>query len=276
MGLEGIVSKKADARYVQARSASWVKVKRVEIATFVVIGFLSNMPKRASSLILAEERDGELVYACRVGSGIGDDKARELYAALSKIERATPVGDGPADAGRALGRAERGPPRSATAAARAATRRGRRCFMSFAAAAEGASRRKALKPRLVGDRDLAAIHLTNPEREIFAGSGVTKLDLALYYARVGDWLLPELLRRPVTMIRCPSGDTEGLLLPAPRLRRPAAGRRDRSSSPTRRGAPPSSPSPSRRAILGLTAVRRGRVPPLGLHGSTIRSIPTGW
>ena len=62
--------------------------------------------------------------------------------------------------------------------------------------------------KLVRDRDLAAITLTNPEREIFAGSGVTKLDLALYYARVGDWLLPELLRRPVTMFRCPTGEAK--------------------------------------------------------------------
>ena len=84
MGLEGIVSKRTDARYVQARSASWVKVKRVDIGAFVVIGFLSNLPRSASSLILAEERDGELVYACRVGSGISDAKARELYADLSK------------------------------------------------------------------------------------------------------------------------------------------------------------------------------------------------
>jgi bifunctional non-homologous end joining protein LigD len=69
---------------------------------------------------------------------------------------------------------------------------------------------KAVKPRLVGDRDLASIHLTNPQREMFAGSGVTKLDLAIHYARVGDWLLPELLRRPVTVIRCPSGDIKDL------------------------------------------------------------------
>jgi bifunctional non-homologous end joining protein LigD len=69
---------------------------------------------------------------------------------------------------------------------------------------------KALKPKLIGDRDLAAITLTNPEREMFAGSGVTKLDLALYYARVGDWLLPELLNRPVTIVRCPTGDIKDL------------------------------------------------------------------
>src|SRR5205807_6589735 len=65
---------------------------------------------------------------------------------------------------------------------------------------------RSIKPKLVTDRDLAAVQLTNPEREIFAGSGVTKLDLALYYARVGDWLLPELPRRPSTIFRCPSGD----------------------------------------------------------------------
>ena len=208
MGLEGIVSKKADARYVQGRTASWLKVKRVEIGRFVVIGYLANLPRTVSSLILAEERGGELVYACRVGSGIGDAKGRELHAMLAASARDAPVTPVPrtpgahwveprwtaevgyrsrsaGDAPRApvlMGVAPRAPPRAASAA----------------------------KPRLIGDRDLAAIHLTNPQREMFAGSGVSKLDIALYYARVGDWLLPELLRRPVTVIRCPSGDAKDL------------------------------------------------------------------
>jgi DNA ligase D len=208
MGLEGIVSKKADARYVQARSASWVKVKRVEVGTFVIIGFLSNMPNCVSSLVLAEERDGELVYACRAGSGISDDKGRALYAALSNLERDAPVVDVPRD------QIPRTPvthwvepsftaeigyrSRSSTDAPRAPV------FMSFAAQPTR-SAAKAVKPRLVTDRDLAGVQLTNPEREIFAGSGVSKLDLAIYYARVGDWLLPNLLRRPVTIYRCPTG-----------------------------------------------------------------------
>lgn len=208
MGIEGIVSKRADARYVQARSSSWVKVKRVEVGDFVVIGFLSNMPRSASSLILAEERDGELVYACRVGSGISDVTARELYAALSKAERETPVTASPRTAGahwvEPLWSAEIGyRSRSTRNAPRAPV------LLSYTPReAQGPVR--ALKPRLVGDRELAAIHLTNPQREMFAGSGVTKLDLALYYARVGDWLLPELLRRPVSVLRCPSGDIKDL------------------------------------------------------------------
>jgi bifunctional non-homologous end joining protein LigD len=204
MGLEGIISKRADARYVQARSDSWVKVKRVEIADFVVIGFLSNMPGAASSLVLAEERDGELVYACRVGSGIGDAKARELYAALSGHELATPVVPVPKTPGahwvEPAFQIELGfRSRSAQNAPRAPV------LLGFSERATEPPPR-AVKPRLIGDRELAAIHLTNPEREIFSGSGVTKLDVALYYARVGDWLLPELLRRPVTVVRCPTGE----------------------------------------------------------------------
>ena len=91
MGLEGIVSKKADARYVQGRTQTWQKVKRVDVGTFTIVGFLSNMPRNVSSLLIAEERDGELVYASRVGSGISEEKARELYATLSKAVRQTPV-----------------------------------------------------------------------------------------------------------------------------------------------------------------------------------------
>ena len=68
-----------------------MKAKRVEIAPFVVIGFMSNMPKAVSSLVLAEERNGELVYASRVGSGIGDAKGRELYRTLSPLVVAKPV-----------------------------------------------------------------------------------------------------------------------------------------------------------------------------------------
>jgi bifunctional non-homologous end joining protein LigD len=40
---------------------------------------------------------------------------------------------------------------------------------------------------------------------MFGAGGPTKLELVLYYARVGDWMLPELVNRPVSLVRCPSG-----------------------------------------------------------------------
>ncbi|HTX48818.1 MAG TPA: DNA ligase D [Caulobacteraceae bacterium] len=208
MGLEGIVSKRLDARYVQARSPSWVKVKRIEIAPFVIVGFLTNLPKTVSSLLLAEERDGKLVYAGRAGSGIGDAKGREFFDAFAGDERSTPVIPVPKTPAahwiEPKWVAEIGyRSRSAQNSPRAPV------FMGYARRPD-ASVRKAVKPKLIGDRDLAGVTLTNPEREMFAGSGVTKLDVALHYARVGDWALPELLRRPVTLIRCPTGDIKDL------------------------------------------------------------------
>jgi DNA ligase D-like protein (predicted ligase)/DNA ligase D-like protein (predicted 3'-phosphoesterase) len=179
MGLEGIVSKKADSRYVQSRASTWVKVKRVDVDTFVVVGFKSNMPKAASSLMLAEERDGELVYACNVGSGIGDEKARELYRMLSPAARTTPVTAVPKTPGATfvepVFEVELGyRSRSVNDAPRAPV------FFGIAPRKAAAPKTRAAKPKLVSDRDLAAIHLTNPQREMFAGSGVTKLDLAIH------------------------------------------------------------------------------------------------
>jgi len=209
LGLEGIVSKKADSRYVQSRAQSWVKVKRVDIGAFVVIGFLSNMPKAASSLIIAEERDGELVFASRVGSGIGDALARELYGKLAKSIRDTPVVPVPKTPGAVwvdpVWSAEVGyRSRSVNDSPRAPV------LLGVSPRKIEKPKPAIKKPKLVSDRDLANIHLTNPQREMFDGSGVTKLDLAIHYARVGDWMLPELMRRPVTVIRCPTGHIKDL------------------------------------------------------------------
>ena len=203
MGLEGIVSKKKDARYVQRRADSWVKVKRVDTGKFVVIGYLSSAPKSVTSLILAEEREDGLVYACRAGSGITETMSRELYSAFSKAERGEPVVPVPktpdahfvepnwiADIGYRSRSQELAP---------------RAPVVIDVKPAQTRTAGVALKPRLVGDRELASIELTNPER-MMLGSDVTKLDIAIHYARVGDWLLPEMLRRPVTILRCPSGE----------------------------------------------------------------------
>ncbi|TJV09093.1 MAG: ATP-dependent DNA ligase, partial [Mesorhizobium sp.] len=36
-------------------------------------------------------------------------------------------------------------------------------------------------------------------------TGPTKLDIAVYYALVGDFMLPHILGRPVSLVRCPTG-----------------------------------------------------------------------
>jgi Predicted eukaryotic-type DNA primase len=49
------------------------------------------------------------------------------------------------------------------------------------------------------------VSITHPERVVFAADGITKGEVAAYYAAVARWLLPEVARRPLSLVRCPDG-----------------------------------------------------------------------
>nr|WP_262296445.1 non-homologous end-joining DNA ligase [Microvirga sp. HBU67692] len=53
--------------------------------------------------------------------------------------------------------------------------------------------------------DVAGVSLTHPERVLWEDQGLTKQELAAFYAGIADWLLPHLVDRPLTLIRCPGG-----------------------------------------------------------------------
>ena len=54
------------------------------------------------------------------------------------------------------------------------------------------------------------IKLTNPERLFYPDQGLTKKDLAEYYMQVARWMLPEAANRPLVLVRCPEGITQGM------------------------------------------------------------------
>jgi glucose-fructose oxidoreductase len=55
---------------------------------------------------------------------------------------------------------------------------------------------------------VAAVTLTHPRRVLFPSQGITKLELARYYESIADWVLPHVAGRPLTLVRCPRGQTE--------------------------------------------------------------------
>ena len=71
MGLEGIVSKRADKPYLSQRTSSWLKSKCTGNDEFVIGGYRrSNKKGRAfASLLLGEYVGNELHYRGRVGTG---------------------------------------------------------------------------------------------------------------------------------------------------------------------------------------------------------------
>ena len=53
------------------------------------------------------------------------------------------------------------------------------------------------------DPPLAA--LTHPERMLWPDDGVTKQGLADYYMGSAEWVIPHLIGRPLSLVRCPNG-----------------------------------------------------------------------
>jgi bifunctional non-homologous end joining protein LigD len=52
---------------------------------------------------------------------------------------------------------------------------------------------------------VADVVISNGGKLLYPEAGITKLDVARYYEAVGDWLVPHVQDRPLTLVRCPNG-----------------------------------------------------------------------
>ncbi|HEY7454098.1 MAG TPA: non-homologous end-joining DNA ligase [Thermoleophilaceae bacterium] len=52
---------------------------------------------------------------------------------------------------------------------------------------------------------MRTVEITHPDKVLFPDDGITKADLAGYYERVCEWMLPHVRNRPVSMQRFPGG-----------------------------------------------------------------------
>jgi bifunctional non-homologous end joining protein LigD len=56
---------------------------------------------------------------------------------------------------------------------------------------------------------VAGIGISHADRVLFPAARITKLDLARYYAAIAEWMLPDLIDRPLTLVHCPKGVPPG-------------------------------------------------------------------
>jgi bifunctional non-homologous end joining protein LigD len=77
-----------------------------------------------------------------------------------------------------------------------------------AAMKASAARRSSAAPAALawdGSTEIAGVRISNAEKVLYPEHGITKLDLATYYAEIADWALPHLANRPLALVRCPEG-----------------------------------------------------------------------
>ena len=90
-GWEGLIAKHAGSEYVHSRSSKWLKFKCVMQQEFVVGGFTEPHGERIGfgALLLGFYRQGDLVYAGKVGTGFDDETLQDLRGRLDRLERKT-------------------------------------------------------------------------------------------------------------------------------------------------------------------------------------------
>ena len=87
-GLEGVVSKVRDSRYVSGRINDWVKKTCAQRETLAIAGFALD-GKNGTASISAGARAKELIYAGKVDHGFDTASAKDLQARLKPLIRKT-------------------------------------------------------------------------------------------------------------------------------------------------------------------------------------------
>jgi bifunctional non-homologous end joining protein LigD len=94
-GLEGIMAKKRDSKYLPGkRTDCWYKIKVRQSSEAVIIGYTKGKGDRGQTfgaLHIAEKSGTELHYRGKVGTGFDDATIREILAALKKIDEVKSV-----------------------------------------------------------------------------------------------------------------------------------------------------------------------------------------
>ena len=90
-GWEGLISKHAGSAYVHSRSSNWLKFKCIKQQEFVIGGFTEPHGERIGfgALLLGFYRDGDLVYAGKVGTGFNEETLEDLRGKLDNLVRKT-------------------------------------------------------------------------------------------------------------------------------------------------------------------------------------------
>ncbi len=222
LGLEGVIGKRRDSRYVQRRSPDWIKLKCGQRQEFVIGGFTDPQGSRTGigSLLLGmHDDDGVLQYAGNVGSGFNEATLRDLKKKLDALATdQSPF-----------------PPKAVAGRKHHWVKPKLICEVSFAEWTSSGSVRHAVFHGLRADKPAKAIgrekvkqveekmtsaraepaapegklpadlKITNGDRIIDPQSGATKLDLVRYYALVGELMMEHLKGRPVSLVRAPAG-----------------------------------------------------------------------
>ncbi|MCL6742073.1 DNA ligase D [Sphingomonas sp. RB56-2] len=217
-GGEGIISKKAKAPYKGTRTKNWLKTKCIQRQEFVIVGWQDSDKRHGfRSLHLAAQEGRKLKYAGKVGTGFDLKTIHDLADRMRPLEIAEPAVEVPLTARR--GSHWIAPKLVGEVAFTEFTRDATLRHPSFVALREDKPAREVVleKPEKLSKVTARAnttkqdstnpfgIKISSRDRVIYPENGLTKGDLADYYAAIEGLMLVDMAKRPISLVRCPQG-----------------------------------------------------------------------
>lgn len=213
LSLEGIVSKNATSTYVEGRTKSWLKIKCIKRQEFVVGGFTK--PKNArphfgSLLIGTYDKEGELVYNGHVGTGFTMQSLAMLHELFTRYH--TDINPFNTKPPKMKDITWVKPKIIVEVEFTEWTTDNILRHPSFKGI------RTDKKPKIVKkelplnvsklikkNKLSSSYNLSHPDKVLYKEDSYTKLMLAEYYDNIHKWILPYIINRPLTLVRCPEG-----------------------------------------------------------------------
>jgi bifunctional non-homologous end joining protein LigD len=213
-GLEGVVAKREDSRYLPGkRTREWLKVKTRNRQEFVIAGYTRGQGRRSGtfgSLVLAVHRGDELVYVGNVGTGFSEDEIDRLLSLLRPLERKEP----PFPVVPKMPRVRKGdvvwvePKLVCEVEFVEWTHDGHLRAPAYQGLREDKEPEEVRREHPITDevrKGKRVLRLSNLDKPFWPDEGITKGDMIEYYRAVAPVLVPHLRDRPFTMKRYPDG-----------------------------------------------------------------------
>jgi bifunctional non-homologous end joining protein LigD len=219
LGLEGLIGKETASVYVSGRSKSWIKLKCRLRQDFVIGGYTAPRGSRngfGALLVGLYDQQGQLHFTGKVGTGFDENLLRTLTRRLAALRRPeSPFADPPREKGVQWVR----PSLVAEVAYAERTKDGILRQASFVGLREDLPAKnvheeravppsmeaKEIRKKETGPNVVSGVKISHPDRVIWPELGIKKIDLARYVEEIGDWLLPHVQNRPLSLVRCPDG-----------------------------------------------------------------------
>ncbi len=215
-GMEGVVIKRADSPYTAGKNGDWLKLKFRNYEEFVIGGYTEGEGS-LKSLLLGLYEGRTLTFAGKVGSGFSERTKGELLRKFAPLVQKEcpflpPLREKNAVwlSPKTIAQVEFAE-RTAAGLLRQASFQGLRedklpetITAEPPLPAQKRIRSSKTEKKAEGMRVLG-VNITHPEKQMFPADGITKGEIAAYYAAAVPRMLPYLKDRLLSLVCCPAG-----------------------------------------------------------------------